>query len=131
MRTGFRAALDMKLGPDQSDPVVVLALTLRQVRCLVMTRTSRLMDSLSALFRRPIGPHELTCRVFVLLTSPWLLLFDPIGWPGQAHIARDPAAIYRVYSDDFACVAASRTLPRTLANLLLARITHIVPACAS
>ena len=44
------------------------------------------------------------------------------------HIARDPSAIYRLYSDDFAYVAASRTLPRTLANLFVPHNTHIVPA---
>ena len=36
--------------------------------------------------------------------------------PRPAHIPRDPAAIYRLYSDDFAYVSASRTLPRTIAN---------------
>ena len=41
---------------------------------------------------------------------------------------RDPSAIYRLYSDDFAYVAASRTFPRTLANLFVPHNTHIVPA---
>jgi membrane-bound metal-dependent hydrolase YbcI (DUF457 family) len=66
--------------------------------------------------------------MLMLLTSPWLLFFDPIGWPGRAHIARDPSAIYRLYSDDFAYVAASRTLPLTLENLFVPHNTHIVPA---
>ena len=41
---------------------------------------------------------------------------------------RDPSAIYRLYGDDFAYVAASRTLPRTLANLFVPHNAHIVPA---
>ena len=64
---------------------------------------------------------------------------DPLGargfssstrsaFPGRAHIARDPLAIYRLYSDDFAYVAASRTLGRTLSNLFVPHNTHIVPA---
>src|SRR5208337_338033 len=78
--------------------------------------------------RRPTGPFGLACLVLILVTSPWVLFFDPIGWPGQGHIARDPSAIYRLYSDDFAYAAASRTLPRTLANLFVPHNVHIVPA---
>ncbi len=93
-----------------------------------MTRSSRVVNSVAASLHRPISPLGLGCLVFVLVTSPWLLFFDPLGWPGQPHIARDPSAIYRLYSDDFAYVAASRTLPRTLANLFVPHNTHIVPA---
>jgi len=93
-----------------------------------MTRSSRLVNSLSVWFRRRTGPLGVACLVLILVTGPWLLFFDPIGWPGQAHIARDPSAIYRLYSDDFAYVAASRTLPQTLANLFVPHNTHIVPA---
>jgi hypothetical protein len=93
-----------------------------------MTRTSRLTESLSNLLQRPTSLFGLACLVFLLLVSPWLLFFDPIAWPGQAHIARDPSAIYRLYSDDFAYVTASRTLSRTWANLFVPHNTHIVPA---
>ena len=108
--------------------MVDFSLTPQQGRSLVMTRTSRLVDSLATLFRRPTGPLGLACLVLILVTSPWVLFFDPIGWPGQGHIVRDPSAIYRLYSDDFAYVAASRTLPRTLANLFVPHNAHIVPA---
>ena len=64
----------------------------------------------------------------VTASAPWLLFFDPIGFTTGAHVARDPMAIYRVYSDDFAYVAASRNLPRTIGNLFMPHNTHIVPA---
>ena len=51
-----------------------------------------------------------------------------MGLPGRGHIARDPLAIYSLYSDDFAYVAASRNLARTLTNLFVPHNTHIVPA---
>ena len=57
-----------------------------------------------------------------------ILFFDPIAGLRRSHIPRDPQAIYRLYSDDFAYVAASRNLPRTLANLFVPHNTHIVPA---
>ena len=62
------------------------------------------------------------------MAAPWVLFFDPITFPRRAHIPRDPIAIYRLYSDDFAYVAASRTFPRTLSNLFVPHNTHIVPA---
>ncbi|AMV36594.1 hypothetical protein [Planctomyces sp. SH-PL62] len=37
-------------------------------------------------------------------------------------------AVYRVYSDDFAYVSASRDLGRTITNLFMPHNTHIVPA---
>jgi hypothetical protein len=66
--------------------------------------------------------------VALIAAAPWVLFFDPIAGFRRAHIPRDPSAIYRLYSDDFAYVAASRTLPRTLANLFVPHNTHIVPA---
>ena len=93
-----------------------------------MTRSSRLVNSLAAWFLRRTGPLGVVCLVLILVTGPWLLFFDPIGWPGQAHIARDPSAFYWLHSDDFAYVAASRTPPRTLANLFAPHNAHIVPA---
>lgn len=75
-----------------------------------------------------MGRLGLLLLMVLLVSAPWMLFFDPIAFPRRAHIPRDPSAIYRLYSDDFAYVAASRTLPRTLANLFLPHNTHIVPA---
>jgi hypothetical protein len=75
-----------------------------------------------------VGRLGLLLLMVILVSAPWMLFFDPIAFPRRAHIPRDPAAIYRLYSDDFASVAASRTLPRTLANLFVPHNTHIVPA---
>jgi hypothetical protein len=77
---------------------------------------------------RPVGRFGLTLFVALIVSAPWLLFFDPISLPGHPHIARDPAAIYRLQNDDFAYVAASRTLGRTLSNLFAPHNTHIVPA---
>ena len=90
--------------------------------------TSRLVNSALTILRRPSGRLSLALLVGLITTGPWLLFFDPISLPGRAHIPRDPAAIYRLYSDDFAYLAASRSLPRTMANLFLPHNTHIVPA---
>jgi hypothetical protein len=81
-----------------------------------------------ATLRLPVGRLGLLLLMVILVSAPWMLFFDPIAFPRRAHIPRDPAAIYRLYSDDFASVAASRTLPRTLANLFVPHNTHIVPA---
>ena len=66
--------------------------------------------------------------IALILTAPWALFFDPIAFLRRAHIPRDPIAIYRLYSDDFAYVDASRTLGRTLSNLFVPHNTHVVPA---
>jgi hypothetical protein len=77
---------------------------------------------------RPVGRLGLALLVAAILSAPWLLFFDPIAFLRRGHIVRDPIAIYRLYSDDFAYVAASRTLSRTIANLFVPHNTHIVPA---
>jgi hypothetical protein len=64
----------------------------------------------------------------VILTAPAVLFFDPFGLFRGAHIARDPTSIYRLYGDDFAYIAASRTLPRAVSNLFVPHLTHVVPA---
>ena len=76
---------------------------------------------------RPVGRVSLVVLVGFIVCAPWLLFFDPISLPGRPHIARDPAAIYRLQNDDFAYVAASRTLGRTISNLFAPHNTHIVP----
>ena len=40
----------------------------------------------------------------------------------------EPLATYRLHSDDFAYIGASRTLTRTIANLFVPHNTHIVPS---
>ncbi len=77
---------------------------------------------------RPVGRASLVVLVGFIVCAPWLLFFDPISLPGHPHVARDPLAIYRLQNDDFAYVAASRTLGRTLSNLFAPHNTHIVPA---
>jgi hypothetical protein len=77
---------------------------------------------------RPVGRVGLALFIALIASAPGLLFFDPISLPGHPHIARDPIAIYRLQNDDFAYVAASRTLGRTLSNLFAPHNTHIVPA---
>ncbi len=77
---------------------------------------------------RPVSRAATVLLVALIVVAPGVLFFGPIGGFGRSHITRDPSAIYRLYSDDFAYVAASRTLPRTLANLFEPHNTHIVPA---
>src|SRR4051794_35867075 len=64
---------------------------------------------------RPTGRATVAALGVVALVVPAWLFADPLG-----H--------YRVYSDDFAYVAASRTWSRALANLFVPHNTHIVPA---
>ncbi len=85
-------------------------------------------SSLISWSRRPVGRLGVAILGIVIVSAPWLLFFDPIGLPGRAHLARDPISIYRIYSDDFAYIAASRNLERTLSNLFVPHNTHIVPA---
>lgn len=77
---------------------------------------------------RPLGRIGLSLLVGLIVVAPAILFFNPLGLPGRGHIAREPLAIYSLYSDDFAYVAASRNLSRTLANLFVPHNTHIVPA---
>ena len=77
---------------------------------------------------RRVGRPGSALLLVLILSSPWLLFFDPIAFFRRGHIAHDPLAIYRLYSDDFAYVSASRTLGRTIENLFVPHNTHIVPA---
>src|SRR5262245_8064314 len=71
-----------------------------------------------------------TIWVLLLATGPAVLFFDPITYrPGRrGHIPREPRAVYRLYSDDVAYVAGSRTWERTVSNLFVPHNTHVVPA---
>jgi hypothetical protein len=71
---------------------------------------------------------SLTILVGVVVSAPWVLFFNPISFTRGGHIPRDPRGIYRLYSDDFAYVSASRTFFRASANLFVPHNTHIVPA---
>ncbi|MGC8641503.1 MAG: hypothetical protein ACP5XB_16685 [Isosphaeraceae bacterium] len=77
---------------------------------------------------RPVSWLGLSLLAGLILAAPAILFFDPLGLPGRGHITREPLAIYSLYSDDFAYVAASRNLSRALANLFVPHNTHIVPA---
>src|SRR5579864_3191642 len=64
---------------------------------------------------RPVGRGGSLVLVLLALLAPAWLFGDLLSY-------------YRLYSDDFAYVAASRTLGRTLTNLFVPHNTHIVPA---
>ncbi|WP_165251678.1 hypothetical protein [Paludisphaera soli] len=93
-----------------------------------MSRTSGRLRRVDSWMRRPLGRWGRLTLLVAMLSAPWVLFFDPIAPFAGAHIPRDPLAISRVYSDDFAFVAASRDLSRTIGNLFVPHITHIVPA---
>src|SRR5207237_3687561 len=80
--------------------------------------------------RGPIGRLGLTIWVVLLATAPAVLFFDPAGFRPNTHghIPREPLAFSRLFSDDVAYVAGSRTWERTVSNLLVPHNTHIVPA---
>jgi len=79
--------------------------------------------------RRPVGRLGLAILTFAIASAPAILFFDPADiWPGRGHIARNAVGIYRLWSDDVAYVASSRTWERTVSNLFLPHNTHIVPA---
>jgi hypothetical protein len=79
--------------------------------------------------RRPVGRLGLAILTFAIASAPAILFFDPIDiWPGRGQIARDAIGIYRLWSDDVAYVASSRTWERTVSSLFLPHNTHIVPA---
>lgn len=92
------------------------------------SRASRADDSLRGRPGRPLGALGLALLFAIVLAAPAFLFFEPASLLRMGHIARDPTTIYRLYSDDFAYVSASRTLPRAIANLFVPHNTHIVPA---
>src|SRR5205814_6897641 len=88
------------------------------------------LDRFSRWWQRPMGRLGLAIWVALLCTAPAVLFFDPATYrPGhRGHIPREPIALYRLFSDDVAYVAGSRTWERTASNLLVPHNTHIVPA---
>jgi hypothetical protein len=65
--------------------------------------------------QHPLGLLALGCLAGVVALVP-------------AWLFADLLASYRLYSDDFAYVAASRTFGRTIQNLFVPHNTHIVPS---
>ena len=79
--------------------------------------------------RRPVGRLGLATLTLLIALAPAVLFFDPVDIvPGRGHIAREPMAFYRLFSDDVAYVASSRNWQRTVSNLFVPHNTHIVPA---
>jgi len=71
---------------------------------------------------RPCGRVATLALALFVCGAPAWLFFDPFG-----PSARDPVGVYRLHSDDWAYLAASRTLPRALRNLFVPHNTHVVP----
>jgi hypothetical protein len=90
----------------------------------------QIFDWLNRGFQRPLGRLGLAIGVVLLCAAPAVLFFDPATYrPGRrGHIPREPLALYRLFSDDVAYVAGSRTWARTASNLFVPHNTHIVPA---
>ncbi len=67
--------------------------------------------------------------VLAIATAPAVLFFEPTTYRPlhRGHIAREPLSFYRLFSDDVAYVASSRTWDRTVSNLFVPHNTHIVP----
>ncbi len=67
--------------------------------------------------RRPVGRLGLAILTLAIATAPAVLFFDPVDiGPGRGHIAREPLAFYRLFSDDVAYVASSRNWQRTVSQ---------------
>ncbi|WP_165232363.1 hypothetical protein [Aquisphaera insulae] len=91
-------------------------------------RPRGIRSAVMAWLARPLDRPGFLCLVVLILAAPGFLFFAPVGLPGSAHVPRNPLAIYRLYSDDFAYLGASRTLARTASNLFVPHNTHVVPA---
>jgi predicted outer membrane lipoprotein len=79
---------------------------------------------------RPVGRSGLAVVILVIATAPAVLFFDPATYRPmrRGHIVREPLSLYKLFSDDVAYVASSRTWDRTVSNLFVPHNTHIVPA---
>ncbi len=103
-------------------PIVGLAAAVVTIGA-VLVRIPRVLD-------RPVGRLGRIVVVLAIVTAPAVLFFDPATFQPlrRGHIARDPLSWYRLYSDDVAYVASSRTWGRTVSNLFVPHNTHIVPS---
>jgi hypothetical protein len=86
-------------------------------------------DPIREVLNRPVGRLGLAVLFVWIVTAPAVLFFDPATYrPGRrGHVAREPLGFYRLFSDDVAYVAGSRTWERTASNLFVPHNTHIVP----
>ena len=92
-------------------------------------RSAVLVDLLEALQRRTVGRFGVIVLTLLIAAAPYILFFDPIDyWPGRRHVAREPLALYLLFSDDVPYISASRNWERTVSNLFEPHNTHIVPA---
>lgn len=71
---------------------------------------------------RPAGRVAAIVAAFLVCAGPAILYYKPYD-----RIYVDPIGDYRLYSDDFAYIAASRTFPRTIKHLFTPHNTHISP----
>ena len=71
---------------------------------------------------RPCGRVAAALLAVFVCAAPGWMIFDPMG-----RSARDPVRVYRLHSDDWAYLAASRTWGRTVRNLAEPHNTHVVP----
>jgi hypothetical protein len=76
-----------------------------------------------AILRAPAGRLMTLAVTLILLVGPAWLFFDPTN-----PIPRDAVQVYRLYSDDYAYLAFSRTFDRTRQNLFVPHNTHVVPS---
>ncbi len=96
---------------------------------LVVAGRKFLISLLEALQRRKVGRPGVIVLTLLIAGAPYVLFFDPIdSWPGRRHVAREPMALYLLYSDDVPYISASRNWERTVSNLFEPHNTHIVPA---
>src|SRR5271170_5408900 len=88
------------------------------------------IDRVKRGLRRPLGRLGLTICILSLATAPAVLFFDPATYQPmrRGHIVREPLSLYKLFSDDVAYVASSRTWDRTVSNLFVPHNTHIVPS---
>ncbi len=81
-----------------------------------------LRQSLANRLDRPAGRVAAIVAVFLVCAGPAILYYKPYD-----RIFVDPIGDYRLYSDDFAYIAASRTFPRAIKHLFTPHNTHISP----
>jgi hypothetical protein len=111
------------LGAFRFRPILGLALAL-----LILVAFYR--ERILKVLRRPVGRPGLAVVILAIATAPAVLFFDPATYQPmrRGHIVREPLSLYKLFSDDVAYVASSRTWDRTVSNLFVPHNTHIVPS---
>ena len=95
---------------------------------MTQTVAPKFSSSLISWSRRPVGRLGVAILGVADRVGSMASLLRPHRPPEASPPCARPVSIYRIYSDDFAYIAASRNLERTLANLFVPHNTHIVPA---